>query len=129
MARLSPDASIEQAQAAVDALWTRLETETAESRNSTGTGWGSRLIPLLEEQLGYYRPALWVLFGAVGLLLVIGVLNGSYLALAIPVAVLTLFVLGLTAWVGYTIATIQVEADPVPELDDELPEAGGAQSS
>ena len=67
--------------------------------------------------------------GVLALLFVIGVLNGSYLALAIPVAVLTLFVLGLTAWVGYTIATIQVEADPVPELDDELPEAGEAQSS
>ncbi|MCH7598310.1 MAG: hypothetical protein IH973_01025, partial [Myxococcales bacterium] len=47
--------------------------------------------------------------GVVALLFVIGVLNGSYLALAIPVAVLTLFALGLTAWVGFTIATIQVE--------------------
>lgn len=67
--------------------------------------------------------------GVLALLFVIGVLNGSYLALAIPVAVLTLFVLGLMGWVGYTIATIQVEADPVPELDDELPEAGEASSS
>ena len=67
--------------------------------------------------------------GVLALLFVIGVLNGSYLALAIPVAVLTLFVLGLMGWVGYTIATIQVEADPVTELDDELPEAGEASSS
>jgi hypothetical protein len=28
-------------------------------------------VPLLNEQLGYYRPALMVLFGAVGLLLLI----------------------------------------------------------
>lgn len=55
--------------------------------------------------------------GVVAVLFVIGVLNGSYLALAIPVAVLTLFALGLTAWVGFTIATIQVEAEPVPEVE------------
>jgi hypothetical protein len=47
---------------------------------------------------------------------VIGILNGSYWALAIPVAILTLFALGLVAWVGYTIATIQVETDATPEI-------------
>lgn len=46
-----------------------------------------------------------------GLLFLIGILDGSYVALAIPVAVLTFFVLGLTAWVGYTIATIRVEVE------------------
>ena len=40
-----------------------------------------RLVPLLDEQLGYYRPALMVLFGAVGLLLVIGCLNVASLLL------------------------------------------------
>jgi predicted permease len=81
VARLSPETSIEEAQSAIEALWTRLETETAGMRNSTGVGWGSRLVPLLDEQLGYYRPALFVLFGAVGLLLVIGVLNVATLLL------------------------------------------------
>jgi hypothetical protein len=57
--------------------------------------------------------------GVVGLLFLIGILNGSYLALALPVAILTFFVLGLTAWVGFTIATIQVEADPAPDSNDE----------
>jgi hypothetical protein len=57
--------------------------------------------------------------GVLALLFLIGILNGSYLALAIPVATLTLFVLGLMAWVGYTIATIQVEAEPVPETETE----------
>jgi hypothetical protein len=57
--------------------------------------------------------------GVLALLFVIGILNGSYMALAIPVAVLTLFALGLTAWVGFTIATIQVEAEPVPEPESE----------
>jgi hypothetical protein len=54
---------------------------------------------------------------AAGLFL-IGVLRGSYLALAIPVAILTLFALGLTFWVGWTIYTVQVDAD-----EDERPEA------
>ncbi len=61
----------------------------------------------------------WAIFGAAGvaaLLFVIGILNGSYWALALPVAILTLFALGLVAWVGYTIATIQVEADAAPEI-------------
>ncbi len=48
------------------------------------------------------------------ILFLVGLLNGSYWALAFPVAVLTLFVLGLAGWVGYTIATIQVDADPAP---------------
>ena len=39
----------------------------------------------------------------------LGLLQKSYWAIALPVAVLVLFVLGLTFWVGYTIATIQVE--------------------
>ena len=57
--------------------------------------------------------------GVLGLLFLIGILNGSYLAIALPVAVLTFFVLGLTAWVGFTIATIQVTAEPAPEARDE----------
>jgi hypothetical protein len=61
----------------------------------------------------------WAICGGAGLaalLFVIGILNGSYWALAIPVALLTLFALGLVAWVGYTIATIRVEADASPEI-------------
>jgi predicted permease len=40
-----------------------------------------RLVPLLDEQLGYYRPALVVMFGAVGLLMVISCLNVAALLL------------------------------------------------
>ncbi len=54
--------------------------------------------------------------GLLALLFIIGILNGSYWAIALPVAVLTLFVLGLAGWVGFTIATIQVDADPAPEV-------------
>jgi len=77
VARLAPGTTFEQAQSAVHALGLRLEQENARSN----TGWNTRLIPLLDEELGYYRPALMVLFGAVALLLVIGVLNVATLLL------------------------------------------------
>ena len=60
--------------------------------------------------------AITALAGVAAFLFVIGILNGSYWALAIPVAIVTLFALGLVAWVGYTIATIQVEADAAPQV-------------
>ncbi len=81
VARLADGVSIGQAQAAVDALWPRLEEQFGATRNSPGHGWGSRLTPLLNDELGYYRPALFVLFGAVGLLLAIGALNVASLLL------------------------------------------------
>jgi putative ABC transport system permease protein len=77
VARLAPGTTFEQAQSAVDALGNRL----AEENPRTNKGWNSRLIPLLDEELGYYRPALMVLFGAVALLLIIGVLNVATLLL------------------------------------------------
>ena len=77
VARLAPGTSVAQAQAAVDALAARLASDFP----VTNKGWGRRVIPLLDEQLGYYRPALMVLFGAVGLLLVIGCLNVASLLL------------------------------------------------
>ncbi len=52
----------------------------------------------------------------------LAVLQQSYWALALPVAVIVFFVLGLTFWIGYTIATIRVEpmdeVEPSPENDD-----------
>src|SRR4029434_8332146 len=77
VARLSPATTFEQAQSALAALGNRLEQENPR----TYKGWNSRLIPLLDEELGYYRPALMVLFGAVALLLLIGVLNVATLLL------------------------------------------------
>jgi hypothetical protein len=45
----------------------------------------------------------------VGAIFLLGLLQQSYWALALPVALLVFFALGLTFWVGYTIATIEVE--------------------
>jgi putative ABC transport system permease protein len=75
--RLADGTTIDQAQSAVAALGVRLQADFPR----TNKGWSSRLVPLLNEQLGYYRPALMVLFGAVGLLLLIGVFNIASLLL------------------------------------------------
>ncbi len=64
----------------------------------------------------------------VGAVFLLGLLQQSYWAVALPVAVLVFFVLGLTFWVGYTIATIQVEPyqDTTPAAE---PDAASASSS
>ncbi len=49
----------------------------------------------------------------------VGLLQQSYWAIAIPVAIVVLFALGLSFWIGYTIATVQVE----PETGDGPPES------
>jgi hypothetical protein len=51
---------------------------------------------------------------AFGLVFGIGLLNGAWWSVAIPVAVLLAFVLGLTFWVGWTIATVQIEPETPP---------------
>lgn len=77
VARLAGDASLEQARVASDTLAARLGAEFETSNK----GWAFGVVPLLDDQLGYYRPALYVLFGAVGLLFVIGCLNVASLLL------------------------------------------------
>ena len=43
-----------------------------------------------------------------------GIAVGSYWALALPLAVGVLFVLGLVFWIGWTILTVHVEAEGAP---------------
>lgn len=43
-----------------------------------------------------------------GLLFIIGVFSHSYVAIAIPVTLITLTLLGLIFWIGYTIWSIKV---------------------
>jgi hypothetical protein len=64
-----------------------------------------------------------ICIGAVilGAWFLLALLQQSYWALAIPVAIVVFFALGLTFWIGYTIATIQVE----PYQDDEPPAGEG----
>jgi putative ABC transport system permease protein len=77
VARLKDGTSIEQAQAAADTLSASLGQRFA----SSNKGWAYAVVPLLHDQLGYYRPALYVLIGAVGLLFAIGCLNVASLLL------------------------------------------------
>jgi len=67
--------------------------------------------------------------GLLGLLFLVGIFRGSYWALALPVAVLVFFVLGLSAWVGYTIATIRVEPEPAPDAPEGDVEPASQRSS
>ncbi len=78
VARLGPGVDLTQAREDGLALAGRLGRQFADSNG----GWSYQLVPVLDDQLGYYRPALLVMFGAVGLLLVIGCLNVASLLLA-----------------------------------------------
>jgi hypothetical protein len=72
----------------------------------------------------------WLICAAVvflGLCFLIGLLQQSYWAIAIPVAVVTFFALGLSFWVGYTIATVQVE--PFDEGEAPPPDSGSESAS
>ncbi len=77
VARLKDGTTFDEAQSAMQTLTLRLQRDFP----NTNQAWSTRLEPLLDAQLGYYRPALMVLFGAVGLLLVIGCLNVASLLL------------------------------------------------
>jgi len=60
----------------------------------------------------------------VAAIFLLGLLEKSYWALALPVAIAVFFALGLTFWVGYTIATIKVEPyedAPPPPADAASP--------
>jgi putative ABC transport system permease protein len=78
VARLQPGISPEQASRDLAALSGRLGAQNA----ATNRGWLARPVPLLDDMLGYYRPALFVLLGAVGLLLLTACLNVASLLLA-----------------------------------------------
>jgi putative ABC transport system permease protein len=77
VARLNDGQTFDEAQSAMQALALRMQRDFP----NTNRAWATRLVPLLDSQLGYYRPALMVLFGAVGLLLIIGCLNVASLLL------------------------------------------------
>jgi putative ABC transport system permease protein len=78
VARLKPAATADDAARELTAVTTRLGKENP----STNRGWSARPVPLLDDMLGYYRPALFVLLGAVGLLLLTACINVASLLLA-----------------------------------------------
>jgi predicted permease len=75
-ARLKPGVTLEQAQAEMAAITSRLE------REFPGTNQGMQVISLQEKVVGNIRPALLVLLGAVAFVLLIACANVSHMLLA-----------------------------------------------
>ncbi|MSO50585.1 MAG: ABC transporter permease [Acidobacteria bacterium] len=76
--RLKPGATIEQAQADMD----RIAATIAKDYPESNAGWGVTLVPAHEQVVGDIGNTLWVLFGAVVLVLVIACVNIANLLLA-----------------------------------------------
>jgi predicted permease len=77
VARLRPGVPVERANADLASLMSRLGEEYAEVR-----GWSARAEPLATEIAGVFKPALYALLGAAGLLLLIACINIANLLLA-----------------------------------------------
>jgi putative ABC transport system permease protein len=75
--RLRPDVTLEQAQADMSTVARQIAAE--DPKNSEG--WGVSLVPTRDQLVGDIRSTLWVLFGAVTLVLITGCVNVSNLLL------------------------------------------------
>ncbi len=78
LGRLRPDVSLEAAANELSAIANRL----GESFPESNSDWGALAIPLMNEVVGGARTQLWILLGAVGLVLLIACANVANLSLA-----------------------------------------------
>jgi putative ABC transport system permease protein len=76
--RLKPGATLGQARAELSGIAARL----AQEYPATNAGWDVKVVPLHERVVGDVRPALWILMGVVGFLLLISCANVANLQLA-----------------------------------------------
>jgi len=81
VARLSDGVSLEQAQQDMDRLAQRMQEQYPDVYPE-GSGWGLQVVTALEDLVGNVRPALFALFGAVALVLLIACANVANLLLA-----------------------------------------------
>jgi putative ABC transport system permease protein len=79
VARLKPHVTVAQAQANLDTVARRLEAQYALSNYHRGA---VKLVPEFEQVVGNARTLLWILFGAVGIVLLIACVNVGNLMLA-----------------------------------------------
>ena len=78
---LKPGISVEQAQARLDTFSSQLRAEYA-TNYPAGSGWSIAVEPLQESLVGNVRPMLWVLMGAVVLVILLASVNVANLLLA-----------------------------------------------
>ncbi len=78
IARLKPEIDMKKAQSEMDTISTRL----AQQYPTDDAGWGAVVLRLNQQMFQQVGPALWVLFGAVGFVLLIACTNVANLTLA-----------------------------------------------
>ena len=81
MARLRPGVSVQHAQAEMDTITARLRREHPDLYPPNG-GLTFGVVPLLDQVVGNVRKPLWILLGAVGMVLLIACANVANLLLA-----------------------------------------------
>jgi putative ABC transport system permease protein len=81
LGRLAPGATMAQAQADLDVVGARLRAAHPKNYPSD-SGWNPIAVPMLENMVENVRPSLWMLIGAVGLVLLIACANVANLLLA-----------------------------------------------